>query len=73
MDSQRSAVSVIQFTNDISFKPIPEIREFNLLDWLNIDDDSFNVVFKNSPAKRIKSDQFKRNIKVVNEYGINID
>ncbi len=49
-------------TNENSFKPIRAIREYSFTDWSKLDNNSFKIIFKNSPVKRIKYDRFMRNI-----------
>jgi epoxyqueuosine reductase len=51
-----------KYTDEDSFKSIREIREYSLTDWLKIDDNSFQKIFKDSPIKRIKYDHFMRNV-----------
>ena len=51
-----------KYASEDLFKPIREIREFSLTDWLRIDDISFKKIFKDSPVKRIKYDRFMRNV-----------
>ena len=60
-------------TSENSFNPIREIREYSFTDWLKIDTNSFNSIFKDSPAKRIKYDRFMRNVSVSNQSSIGID
>ncbi len=50
------------YTDEDSFKPIREIVEYSYTDWSNVDDNSFNNIFKDSPVKRIKYDRFRRNV-----------
>lgn len=51
-----------KYTSEDPFKPIREIRDYSTADWLGIDDNLFNTIFKNSPVKRIKYNRFMRNI-----------
>lgn len=51
-----------KYTDEDSFKPIQEIGEYSYTDWLNIDDNSFRNIFRDSPVKRIKYYRFMRNI-----------
>jgi epoxyqueuosine reductase len=44
------------------FKANPEILSMSKKDWLEITEETFNVVFKNSPLKRSKYEGIKRNI-----------
>ena len=45
------------------FNPNPELLSFTKKDWLEITEETFKLVFKNSPVKRTKFDGLKRNIK----------
>ena len=44
------------------FNPNPELLSFSKKDWLEITEETFRLVFKNSPVKRTKFDGLKRNI-----------
>lgn len=44
------------------FNPNPEILSMSKKDWLEITEETFNVVFKKSPLKRSKYEGIKRNI-----------
>jgi epoxyqueuosine reductase len=41
-------------TSEKKFDPIPEILNYKRTDWLEITEDIFKKVFKNSPLKRSK-------------------
>ncbi|MEP6928706.1 MAG: tRNA epoxyqueuosine(34) reductase QueG, partial [Flavobacterium sp.] len=43
--------------------PNPELLSFSKKDWIEITEETFRAVFKNSPIKRTKFDGLKRNIK----------
>ncbi|MBO9583591.1 MAG: tRNA epoxyqueuosine(34) reductase QueG [Flavobacterium sp.] len=45
------------------FNPNPDLLSFTKKDWLEITEETFKLVFKNSPIKRTKFDGLKRNIK----------
>ncbi|MDP5202407.1 tRNA epoxyqueuosine(34) reductase QueG [Flavobacterium sp. DG2-3] len=45
------------------FNPNPELLSFTKKDWMEITEETFKLVFKNSPIKRTKFDGLKRNIK----------
>ncbi|KLT71708.1 MULTISPECIES: tRNA epoxyqueuosine(34) reductase QueG [unclassified Flavobacterium] len=45
------------------FNPNPEVLSFSKKDWIEITEETFRAVFKNSPIKRTKFDGLKRNIK----------
>ncbi|RKR09508.1 epoxyqueuosine reductase [Flavobacterium sp. 90] len=44
------------------FNPNPELLSFSKKDWVEITEETFRAVFKNSPIKRTKFDGLKRNI-----------
>jgi len=44
------------------FNPHPELLSMSKKDWLDITEDTFRKVFKNSPVKRTKFSGLKRNI-----------
>lgn len=44
--------------------PIDEILHFKISDWMNMNEDSFNTIFKDSPLKRSKFNGIKRNLKL---------
>ncbi|WP_289664917.1 tRNA epoxyqueuosine(34) reductase QueG [Flavobacterium panacagri] len=45
------------------FNPNPDLLSFTKKDWTEITEETFKMVFKNSPIKRTKFDGLKRNIK----------
>ncbi|WP_264536224.1 tRNA epoxyqueuosine(34) reductase QueG [Flavobacterium sp. N1736] len=45
------------------FNPNPDLLSFTKKDWEEITEETFRIVFKNSPIKRTKFDGLKRNIK----------
>ncbi len=45
------------------FNPNPDLLSFSKKDWTEITEETFRVVFKNSPIKRTKFNGLKRNIK----------
>ena len=45
------------------FAPIPEILNFTKNDWEELTEESFKIIFKNSPLKRAKYAGIKRNLK----------
>ena len=49
--------------NEINFTPIPEILNFTTADWEELTEESFKIIFKNSPLKRTKFEGIKRNLK----------
>ncbi|MGC4104499.1 tRNA epoxyqueuosine(34) reductase QueG [Ferruginibacter sp.] len=48
--------------NEIDFKPLPEILNFSKDDWEELTEESFRVIFKDSPLKRSKFEGIKRNL-----------
>lgn len=48
--------------NEPQFDPNEKLLNFTKKDWLEITEDLFNEIFKNSPVKRTKYEGFKRNI-----------
>lgn len=54
-------------TNEIKFKPLPEILNFNSNDWEELTEDKFSTVFKDSPIKRSKFKGIKRNLHFIKE------
>ena len=47
------------------FTPIPEILNFTKNDWDDLTEESFKIIFKNSPLKRAKFEGIKRNLKFI--------
>jgi epoxyqueuosine reductase len=54
-------------TGEISFTPLPEVLNFSTSDWEDLTEESFKVIFKNSPIRRSKYAGIKRNLKFLNE------
>ena len=52
-------------TTEISFTPIPELLNFSTSDWEELTEESFKVIFKNSPLKRAKFEGIKRNLNFI--------
>ncbi len=52
-------------TKEIAFIPIREILDFSKNDWEEITEESFKIIFKNSPLKRAKYEGIKRNLKFI--------
>ena len=48
--------------NEPLFNPNPEVLSMSKKDWIEITEETFKVVFKNSPLKRAKFQGIKRNI-----------
>ena len=51
--------------NEISFTPIPEILNFSTADWEELTEESFKIIFKDSPLKRSKFNGIKRNLRFI--------
>lgn len=54
-------------TNETRFVPIPEILNFNTSDWEALTEESFKVIFKDSPIKRTKYNGIKRNLQFLQQ------
>lgn len=50
---------------EIAFTPLPEILNFKSEDWEDLTEESFKIIFKNSPLKRAKFSGIKRNLKFI--------
>ncbi len=53
--------------SEIAFKPIPQILNFSTSDWEELTEESFKIIFKDSPLKRSKYAGIKRNLKFISE------
>ncbi len=54
-------------TSETRFTPLPEILNFSTSDWEELTEESFKIIFKNSPLKRSKFYGIKRNLKFLTE------
>ena len=54
-------------TSEINFTPIPEILNLSKNDWEAMTEESFKIIFKNSPLKWAKFEGIKRNLKFLNQ------
>ena len=52
-------------TNEIQFTPIPQILNFSTSDWEEMTEETFKLVFKNSPLRRGKYAGIKRNLSFI--------
>jgi epoxyqueuosine reductase len=52
-------------STESSFNPYPEILNFTKNDWEELMEESFKVIFKDSPIKRTKFAGIKRNLKFI--------
>lgn len=52
-------------TGEPAFMPLPEILNFSTSDWEELTEESFKVIFKDSPLKRSKYAGIKRNLKFI--------
>ncbi len=48
------------------FEPLYEVLNFSLNDWNELTEESFKMIFKNSPIRRSKFSGIKRNLKFIN-------
>jgi epoxyqueuosine reductase len=51
--------------NNEELKPVYEILQFKEKDWEEMTEESFKIIFKNSPLKRTKYGGIKRNLKFI--------
>ncbi|HSU50350.1 MAG TPA: tRNA epoxyqueuosine(34) reductase QueG [Segetibacter sp.] len=51
--------------NEPNFTPIPQILNFSTDDWEDLTEESFKIIFKNSPLKRRKFEGIKRNLQFI--------
>ncbi len=51
--------------NETAFTPLPEILNFTTTDWEELTEESFKVIFKNSPLKRSRHEGIRRNLKFI--------
>jgi epoxyqueuosine reductase len=49
--------------NEIEFTPVNEVLNFSKNDWEELTEESFKIIFKQSPLKRSKFEGIKRNLK----------
>jgi len=54
-------------TNEASFSPLPAILNFTTADWEELTEESFKIIFKNSPLKRTKFSGIKRNLHFIQQ------
>ncbi|MGI8583498.1 MAG: epoxyqueuosine reductase, partial [Chitinophagaceae bacterium] len=52
-------------TQETAFTPVPQILNFSTTDWEEVTEESFKVIFKDSPLKRSKYQGIKRNLKFI--------
>ena len=52
---------------EIKFNPLPEILNFTTLDWESLTEESFKLIFKDSPIKRTKYKGIKRNLRFIQQ------
>ena len=50
-------------TTDMAFTPLPQVLNFTTADWEELTEESFKIIFKDSPLKRSKYAGIKRNLK----------
>jgi epoxyqueuosine reductase len=51
--------------SEIGFTPIPEILSFTANDWIELTEDKFKILFKDSPIQRTKFAGIKRNLQFI--------
>ena len=54
-------------TTEMAFTPLPEILNFTTSDWEELTEESFKIIFKDSPLKRSRFAGIKRNLKFIQE------
>ena len=54
-------------TKEVAFTPLPQILNFTTTDWEDLTEESFKIIFKDSPLKRSKYAGIKRNLKFISE------
>ena len=52
-------------TKEAAFTPLPQILNFTTSDWEDLTEESFKIIFKESPLKRSKYAGIKRNLKFI--------
>jgi len=56
-----------KITSEQEFTPLPQILNFTNNDWEEMTEESFKIIFKDSPLKRSKYEGIKRNLKFLQE------
>ena len=51
---------------ETGFAPLPQVLNFTKSDWEELTEESFKVIFKNSPIRRSRYEGIKRNLKFIN-------
>ncbi|HUS01422.1 MAG TPA: tRNA epoxyqueuosine(34) reductase QueG [Chitinophagaceae bacterium] len=54
-------------TKEAAFTPLPQILNFTSSDWEDLTEESFKIIFKESPLKRSKYEGIRRNLKFIGE------
>lgn len=52
-------------TKEEAFIPLPQVLNFSTADWEDLTEESFKIIFKDSPLKRSKYAGIKRNLKFI--------
>jgi len=52
-------------STETGFTPLPQVLNFTKNDWEELTEESFKVIFKNSPIKRSRYEGIKRNLKFI--------
>jgi len=50
-----------------NFNPIPEILNLSTKEWQEMSEETFKIIFKNSPLKRTKYAGIQRNLKFIQQ------
>jgi epoxyqueuosine reductase len=51
-------------TSHKELEPFEEVIHFNIKNWMELNEDEFNIIFKDSPLKRSKFEGIKRNLRL---------
>ncbi|MCW3080569.1 tRNA epoxyqueuosine(34) reductase QueG [Segetibacter sp.] len=51
--------------NETQFTPLPQVLNFSSNDWEDLTEESFKLIFKNSPLKRRRFEGIKRNLRFI--------
>ena len=55
--------------NETNFTPIPEILNLSSNEWMNMSEENFKKIFRDSPLRRTKFSGIQRNLKFINGNG----
>lgn len=54
-------------TTETAFTPLPEILNLSTKEWMELTEETFKAIFKNSPLKRTKFKGIQRNLKFISQ------